>query len=210
MDTLKALLAAKKKNLEEQKKAEPNSGSITLGNGKTFHTRRDLKELESRQKIKRPLVPTEEKRRKDIEDAEVAASKRMKVEKDFEDKDDDDDDDDEDPGTVLPRMEVRKRLRSMGEPVTLFGESDIDRLKRLRKLEKHGQAMQNSEVALTGGASTRNIFVDRATGKEMDELNPEDSEDSADDASDSSGKNLLSLTLHRDVSPLHYVSKITR
>lgn len=36
---------------------------------------------------------------------------------------------------MLPREEVIKRLRARGEPITLFGETDIMRLERLRKLE---------------------------------------------------------------------------
>jgi pre-mRNA-splicing factor 18 len=186
MDALKALMAAKKKNLQDQKKAEPASNSITLGNGKKFHTRGDLKKLEGRKQIKRPLVPTEERRQNDQAAAAAASAKRMKLDA-AEAKEGGDDEDDADlDATQLPRLEVRRRLRGMGEAVTLFGESDADRLKRLRKLEKHGQSVQNYEVALTGGASTRNVFVDRATGKELDEQNPEDSDESDDDADDSS------------------------
>nr|CAG4646159.1 EOG090X03WO [Macrothrix elegans] len=37
--------------------------------------------------------------------------------------------------TVLPRKEVIRRLRDRNEPVTLFGESEIESFRRLRKLE---------------------------------------------------------------------------
>lgn len=36
---------------------------------------------------------------------------------------------------VLPRKEVIRRLRDRNEPVILFGESDIEAFRRLRKLE---------------------------------------------------------------------------
>lgn len=36
---------------------------------------------------------------------------------------------------VLPRSEVILRLRDRGEPVLLFGESELDAFKRLRKCE---------------------------------------------------------------------------
>jgi len=38
-------------------------------------------------------------------------------------------------GTELPRLEVVRRLRERGEPVWIFGESESDAAKRLRKLE---------------------------------------------------------------------------
>jgi len=36
---------------------------------------------------------------------------------------------------ILPRKDVIKRLRERNEPIILFGESEIDAFKRLRKLE---------------------------------------------------------------------------
>lgn len=38
-------------------------------------------------------------------------------------------------GNVLPRNEVITRLRDRGEPILLFGESELDAFKRLRKCE---------------------------------------------------------------------------
>lgn len=37
---------------------------------------------------------------------------------------------------MLPRDEVIRRLRALGQPTTLFGEEDADRLGRLHKVEK--------------------------------------------------------------------------
>lgn len=39
-------------------------------------------------------------------------------------------------GPTLPRDEVIRRLRALGQPITLFGEEDADRQVRLRKVEK--------------------------------------------------------------------------
>eukprot|EP00878_Enallax_costatus_P018820 GHUV01019835.1.p1 GENE.GHUV01019835.1~~GHUV01019835.1.p1 ORF type:complete len:332 (+),score=137.42 GHUV01019835.1:529-1524(+) len=39
-------------------------------------------------------------------------------------------------GPALPRDEVIRNLRALGQPITLFGEEDADRLARLRKVEK--------------------------------------------------------------------------
>ena len=36
---------------------------------------------------------------------------------------------------VLPRKEVVRRLRDRNEPISLFGETDIEAFRRLRKLE---------------------------------------------------------------------------
>ena len=36
---------------------------------------------------------------------------------------------------VLPRKEVIRRLRDRNEPITLFGETDVEAFRRLRKLE---------------------------------------------------------------------------
>lgn len=36
---------------------------------------------------------------------------------------------------LLSRQEVRRRLRERGEPILLFGESEIEAFKRLRKCE---------------------------------------------------------------------------
>lgn len=37
--------------------------------------------------------------------------------------------------SILPRQEVLSRLRDRNEPILLFGESEIDSFKRLRKCE---------------------------------------------------------------------------
>lgn len=36
---------------------------------------------------------------------------------------------------TLPRREVIRRLRERGEPITMFGESEIDSFQRLRQCE---------------------------------------------------------------------------
>ena len=36
---------------------------------------------------------------------------------------------------VLPKLEIVRRFRVMGEPIKLFGETDEERLKRLEKVQ---------------------------------------------------------------------------
>jgi len=42
---------------------------------------------------------------------------------------------DEESGPTLPRKEVVRKLRDRGEPILLYGESELEAFKRLRKLE---------------------------------------------------------------------------
>lgn len=45
------------------------------------------------------------------------------------------DDDENDNRHQLPRKEVIRRLRERGEPILLFGETELQAFKRLRKCE---------------------------------------------------------------------------
>ena len=58
---------------------------------------------------------------------------------------------------ILPVEEVIRRLRSMGAPITLFGESDMERLKRMRKIEIEG--LDDEGVLHTGTHAMRNVFL---------------------------------------------------
>jgi len=56
---------------------------------------------------------------------------------------------------VIPPVEVKKKLRSYGQPVTLFGETDTDRLERLKNFEL---TLHERQTGSSEGA--RNIFQD--------------------------------------------------
>ncbi|GLC41332.1 hypothetical protein PLESTB_001074400 [Pleodorina starrii] len=60
--------------------------------------------------------------------------------------------------TVLTREEVIRRLRALGEPATLFAESDFDRLKRLRKAES--ELAVNMEDDMAGVAGKGNALIE--------------------------------------------------
>ncbi|PNW73666.1 hypothetical protein CHLRE_13g567750v5 [Chlamydomonas reinhardtii] len=60
--------------------------------------------------------------------------------------------------TVLTREEVIRRLRALGQPVTLFAESDFDRLKRMRKAEQ--EMTVNMDEDVTGVAGKGNTLIE--------------------------------------------------
>ncbi|KXZ43587.1 hypothetical protein GPECTOR_86g380 [Gonium pectorale] len=63
--------------------------------------------------------------------------------------------------TVLTREEVIRRLRALGEPATLFAESDFDRLKRLRKAELELAVNMEDDVAGVAGKGNALIELQR-------------------------------------------------
>ncbi|KAG2439905.1 hypothetical protein HYH02_010535 [Chlamydomonas schloesseri] len=60
--------------------------------------------------------------------------------------------------TVLTKEEVIRRLRALGQPATLFGESDFDRLKRMRKAEQ--EMTVNMDEDLAGVAGKGNTLIE--------------------------------------------------
>lgn len=58
----------------------------------------------------------------------------------------------------LSKDEVYQRLRRLGEPVTLYGESDLARCKRLAKLE-YARPGIDDEYKLTGAYAIKNTFL---------------------------------------------------
>ena len=87
-------------------------------------------------------------------------------------------------GCALPVDEVKGRLRSMGQPVTFFGESEVERYERLRRLEEEGA--NDDDFALAGGHNTRNVFMqqDSRNGKDADGKGDDDNDDDDDDDDD--------------------------
>ncbi|ETL98787.1 hypothetical protein L917_04202 [Phytophthora nicotianae] len=77
---------------------------------------------------------------------------------------------------ILPWPDLRRRLRELGEPITLFGESMKDRMTRLRRLEI--DVVTKHEVELGAGHDIRNRFVGGDSG-----MNGEQ-KDTADDAAE--------------------------
>ena len=76
----------------------------------------------------------------------------------------------------LPKHEVKRRLRNIGQPITLFGEDEWMRYNRLRKCES--ESLDNVEKGLGGEGNTfqKDLKLDEDEFKQLKEVN-EDEED---------------------------------
>lgn len=83
------------------------------------------------------------------------------------------DDDDE----LLTKSEVVKRLRAMGMPITLFGETARARQKRMRRLEETHENTHGEDMALKGAHATRNVFL--GTGRQLSKDDDDDDDEGA-------------------------------
>ncbi|PSS03868.1 Prp18 domain-containing protein [Coniella lustricola] len=96
-------------------------------------------EVKAREEKRRKLAD-ESRRRKEEKDAEEERARRKRLglpevpAQDETQGGDEDEDDDKDDVARLSEEEVTAKMRSLGEPVTLFGESLTARRKRLRRL----------------------------------------------------------------------------
>jgi len=71
---------------------------------------------------------------------------------------------------LLPFDEVISKLRSVGQPVTLFGESERSRQSRLEELEEKTRLSligDNDDMALRGGHQGRNVFLDNKSTNDV-------------------------------------------
>nr|CAH7721941.1 unnamed protein product [Callosobruchus chinensis] len=107
MDILKAEIAKKRKQLEENALLAPN---------KKYFKRGELIAKEQEEYKKKYKIQEE------ANDKFAADAKGTEIQSDVQ-------------HNILPRPEVILRLRDRGEPILLFGETDTDAFKRLRKCE---------------------------------------------------------------------------
>ncbi|CAG9829005.1 unnamed protein product [Diabrotica balteata] len=107
MDILKAEIARKRKLLEEKE---------LLGTDKKYFKRGELIAKEQEEYRKKYYSLNE------ADDKSSTISDGDKIESDVQ-------------HSILPRQEVITRLRDRNEPILLFGETEIDAFKRLRKWE---------------------------------------------------------------------------
>lgn len=115
MDSLKAEIERKKKQIKESEVMLPN---------KTYFKRGELaakQEEEYWRKHKRLKIAEEEAAKSSDDPERKSADDEVKKE--------------QKEGAMLPRKEVIRRLRERDEPVRLFGESDFESFQRLKKLE---------------------------------------------------------------------------
>ncbi|DAZ96433.1 TPA: hypothetical protein N0F65_006479 [Lagenidium giganteum] len=83
-------------------------------------------------------------------------------------------------GLELSWAETKRRLRDLGEPITLFGETATERIKRLRQAEH--DAARREEDGLGAGHDIRNRFVGHGETSTSTAL--EQAQDRADDEDD--------------------------
>nr|CAG4640759.1 EOG090X03WO [Eulimnadia texana] len=113
MDILKAEMNRKRKLLEEKK---------ILSSDKKYFKRGDLALAEREEYIKKHGHLYSDAKQLDSKASSQNSESEVVVEDGVE-------------VCVLPRKEVIRRLRDRNEPVLLFGETELDAFKRLRKLE---------------------------------------------------------------------------
>ncbi|KAL3265953.1 hypothetical protein HHI36_010141 [Cryptolaemus montrouzieri] len=107
MEALKAEIARKRKSLEDKQIITP---------AKKYFSRGELLAKEREEYIKTYGLPT-------TKEVEKSEPKDDSAESNVDDH------------SVLPRQEVITRLRDREQPVLLFGETEIDAFKRLRRVE---------------------------------------------------------------------------
>ncbi|XP_049871146.1 DNA helicase MCM9 [Pectinophora gossypiella] len=115
MDILKAEIARKRKLLEEKN---------ILDNNKKYFKRGELLEKEKEEYLKKYGPQSKEpEHNKEAEDKKEKANKQDTNETEQKES------------VALPRAEVIKRLRERGHPILLYGESEVQAFKRLRRIE---------------------------------------------------------------------------
>jgi len=194
MDLLKATLA--------ERQAKSQQMLSEHGNGKSWIRRGDIERQREEQYLEELRQEKEKQRAAEearlAEEEERLAKKRKG--KDMEQKKPVEIDmtllDDDDAEPPIGAEEVCEQLREMLQPITLFGETDMQRYKRLRLLQKEGlegrtnpdllmlEQLHNAKaVALEDDAEE---FAERRARKQEQEEAKEDAELDAEEAQDES------------------------
>ncbi|CAG9941974.1 unnamed protein product [Clonostachys rosea f. rosea IK726] len=123
----KAAYAAEQKALEEEREAKAIA--------KRKREEEVAAENAAREEKRRKLAEESRKRREDEEWAEQQARRKKLGLEELKRKTDDDEENNVGEGVEdIPEDELREKLRALGEPVALFGERHVARLRRYRKL----------------------------------------------------------------------------
>ncbi|CAG9993413.1 unnamed protein product [Clonostachys byssicola] len=123
----KAAYAAEQKALEEEREAKAIA--------KRKREEEVAAENAAREEKRRKLAEESRKRREDEEWAEQQARRKKLGLEELKRKTDDDEENNVGEGVEdIPEDELREKLRALGEPVALFGEKHVARLRRYRKL----------------------------------------------------------------------------
>lgn len=143
MDLLKNEIAKKRKELEE---------ANLLKNGqKKYFKRGDLDDIQTKKFIEQNMKNNAEsdESSRDSHDNNHKADKNKEKEE-FEKK-------------ILPRHEVVRRLRERGEPIRLFGETDLECYKRLNMIE-------TSEPKENGMRNDFRMAIEKSEQENLNEL----------------------------------------
>lgn len=111
LEALKAEIKRKREQIEEKGVLVPNKKYFRQGDLSTKYAEEYRKKRESKLQL--------QESRDQQNSGESVSSNDTEVNKDY----------------TLPRKEVIRRLRERGEPVLLYGETDLEAFRRLRKLE---------------------------------------------------------------------------
>ncbi|KAK7213424.1 hypothetical protein V2G26_020602 [Clonostachys chloroleuca] len=123
----KAAYAAEQKALEDEREAKAIA--------KRKREEEVAAENAAREEKRRKLAEESRKRREDEEWAEQQARRKKLGLEELKRKTDDDEENNVGEGVEdIPEDELREKLRALGEPVALFGERHVARLRRYRKL----------------------------------------------------------------------------
>ncbi|CAH0044033.1 unnamed protein product [Clonostachys solani] len=123
----KAAYAAEQKALEDEREAKAIA--------KRKREEEVATENAAREEKRRKLAEESRKRREDEEWAEQQARRKKLGLEELKRKTDDDEENNVGDGVEdIPESELREKLRAIGEPVVLFGEKHVARLRRYRKL----------------------------------------------------------------------------
>ncbi|KAG7401403.1 Pre-mRNA-splicing factor 18 [Phytophthora boehmeriae] len=159
MEALMRVMAAKKREVSAVQEKKHSKKEKYL-------RRAEVESLLEQDADKSESEPTSKKRKLDQnEDQTLGATKRV-------------DQIQEDSEAVLSWPDMRRRLRELGEPITLFGETMQTRMARLRRAEIDAAAKR--EDNLGGGHDVRNRFVGGHDGEQREQMDTAD--DAAEDA----------------------------
>ena len=153
MDALAAEIAKKRKQVDGAKGGDAKRRWVRTADLQQ-QRRKDIEESAARKPVARPVV---------VEEAQPTTPKDDRVEERVKAL------------SKLPQGDVIKRLRQLGQPVTLFGESDAERIRRLAVHDPRNEG--EDDFRLRGGHE----ITEAKETKEKEEK--DDEEDLTDDFS---------------------------
>ena len=168
MDVLKSLIA--KQQAEKDKLKERVEPSAVTKNGKKYIRRGDIdrvveeerrKELEEEILLKQQQEPTSQQH---LPEKHVEMKRKQRIE-----------------DIQMTLMQIIAALRQLGQPITLFGESQMDRYERLQQAKHDSIASDTRELDVDAGHSIRNQFLEKEMVDEEEEQEEEEQEEEEED-----------------------------